>query len=50
MKLTLLVLNFSIATPGQLQSIDLSKAEILASPDIKSPVRETAIRILAGRG
>ena len=37
-----------MATAGNLtaQTIDLSKAEILASPDIKSPVRETAIRVL----
>ncbi len=28
------------------QNIDLSKAEILASPGISSPVRETAIRVL----
>ena len=37
-----------MATAGNLtaQTIDLSKAEILASPDILSPVRETAIRIL----
>ena len=39
----LIFLQASIATS---QSIDLSKAGILVSPAIKSPVRETAIRIL----
>ncbi len=38
------LISFPVKLPAQ--TIDLKKAEILASPNIKSPVRETAIRIL----